>query len=52
MSAAEMLAGAAPGYVSNWHSLKGKMVWRRVRRHPARIVKAVFQAAASREGRL
>ena len=42
MSAAEMLAGAAPG----------RALWRTVRRLPVRIVKAVAQAAASREGRL
>jgi hypothetical protein len=52
MSAAEMLAGAAPGRSPNWYSLEGKKVWRAFRRHPARIVKAVAKAAASREGRL
>src|SRR5262245_46507991 len=52
MSAAEMLAGAAPGRAPDWHSLGGKKVWRTVRRLQARIVKAVAKAAASREGRL
>jgi hypothetical protein len=42
MSAAEMPAGAAPG----------RALWRTVRRLQVRIVKAVAQAAASREGRL
>jgi len=42
MSAAEMLAGAAPG----------RALWRTIRRLQVRIVKAVAQAAASREGRL
>ena len=51
MSAAEMLAGAAPGRAPDWHSLVRKKVWRTVRRLQARIVKAVAQAAASREGR-
>jgi hypothetical protein len=51
MSAAEMLAGAAPGRAPGWHSLEGKTVWRAVRRLQARIVKAVAKAAASREGR-
>ena len=45
MSAAEMLAGAAPGRTPDWK------VWWTVRRHPARIVKAAAKAAASREGR-
>ena len=48
MSAAEMLAGAAPG--RDWHSLDWK-VWWTVRRLQARIVKAAAKAAASREGR-
>ena len=51
MSAAEMLAGAAPGRAPDWHSLEGKKVACTVRRLPARIVKAVVKAAASREGR-
>ena len=51
MSAAEMLAGAAPGRTPDWYSLEGKKVWRTVRRLQARIVKAVAKAAASREGR-
>ena len=41
MSAAEMLAGAAPERASDWHSLEGKKVWRTVRRLQARIVKVV-----------
>jgi hypothetical protein len=51
MSAAEMLAGAAPGRRPDWYSLAGKTVWQTVRRLQARIVKAVAKAAASREGR-
>ena len=51
MSAAEMLAGAAPGRTPDWHSIEWKKVWRTVRRLQARIVKAVAKAAASREGR-
>ena len=45
MSAAEMLAGAAPGRAPDWK------VWWTARRLRARIVKAVVKAAASREGR-
>jgi RNA-directed DNA polymerase len=45
MSAAEMLAGAAPGRGIDWHSIDWKKVHRTVRRLQARIVKAV------REGR-
>src|SRR5437870_459480 len=41
MSAAERLAGAAPGLVPGWHSIDWKKVWRNVRRLQARIVKAV-----------
>src|SRR5262245_58922820 len=41
MSAAEMLAGAAPGRTPDWHSIDWKKVWRTVRRLQARIVKAV-----------
>jgi hypothetical protein len=52
MSAAEMLAGAAPGRAPDRHSLEGKKVGRTVRRLQARIVKAAAKAAASREGRL
>src|SRR4029077_11482021 len=52
MSAAEMLAGAAPGRAPDWYSLEGKKVWRTVSRLQARIVKAVAKAAASRKGRL
>ena len=51
MSAAEMLAGAAPERAPDWHSIEWKKVWRTVRRLQARIVKAVVKAAASREGR-
>jgi hypothetical protein len=52
MSAAEMLAGAAPERAPDWHSLEGKQVCCTVRRLRARILKAVARAAASREGRL
>jgi hypothetical protein len=52
MSAAGMLAGAAPGRAPGWYSLQGRKVWRTVRRLQARIVKAAAKAAASREGRL
>ena len=41
MSAAEMLAGAAPERTSDWHPINWKKVWRTVRRLQARIVKAV-----------
>ena len=51
MSAAETLAGAAPGRAPDWPSLEGMKVGRTVRRLQARIVKAVANAAASREGR-
>jgi RNA-directed DNA polymerase len=43
MSAAEMLAGAAPGRTPDWHSIEWKTVWRTVRRLQARIVKAVAE---------
>src|SRR6478672_5351724 len=43
MSAAEMLAGAAPGRAPDWHSIDWKKVWRTVRRLQARIVKAVAE---------
>src|SRR5947209_7953993 len=43
MSAAEMLAGAAPGRTPDWHSIDGKKVWRTVRRLQARLVKAVAE---------
>ena len=43
MSAAEMLAGAAPGRTPDWYSLEGKTVWQTVRRLQARIVKAVAE---------
>jgi hypothetical protein len=45
MSAAEMLAGAAPGRAPDWK------VWWTIRRLQARIVKAAAEVAASREGR-
>jgi hypothetical protein len=51
MSAAGMLAGAAPGRAPGWHSRAGKKVGCTARRLQARIVKAVAKAAASREGR-
>jgi hypothetical protein len=41
MSAAEMLAGAAPRRTPDWHPIEWKKVWRTVRRLQARIVKAV-----------
>src|SRR5262249_8559628 len=41
MSAAEMLAGAAPGRAPDWHSTDWRKAWRTVRRLQARIVKAV-----------
>jgi RNA-directed DNA polymerase len=43
MSAAEMLAGAAPERTPDWHSIDWKKVWRTVRRLQARIVKAVTE---------
>src|SRR4029078_9393920 len=43
MSAAEMLAGAAPERAPDLHSLDWKKVWRTVRRLQARIVKAVAE---------
>jgi RNA-directed DNA polymerase len=43
MSAAEMLAGAAPGCVPDWHSIEWRKVWQTVRRLQARIVKAVAE---------
>ena len=45
MTAAEMLAGAAPDRAPDWK------VWWAVRRLQARIVKAAAKAAAFREGR-
>src|SRR6516165_4729049 len=45
MTAAEMLAGAAPGRAPDWK------VWWTVHRLQARIVKAAAKAAASRAGR-
>jgi RNA-directed DNA polymerase len=41
MSAAEMLAGAAPGPAVDWHSINRRRVYRTVRQLQARIVKAV-----------
>jgi len=43
MSAAEMLAGAAPEHTPDWHSIKWRKVWRTIRRLQARIVKAVAE---------
>jgi RNA-directed DNA polymerase len=43
MSAAEMLAGAAPERTPDWHSIDWKKVWCTVRRLQARIVKAVAE---------
>src|SRR4051812_26264373 len=43
MTAAEMLAGAAPERTPDWHSINWKKVWRTVRRLQARIVKAVAE---------
>jgi RNA-directed DNA polymerase len=43
MSAAEMLAGAAPDPTPDWHSIDWNQVWRTVRRLQVRIVKAVTE---------
>jgi RNA-directed DNA polymerase len=43
MSAAEMLAGAAPRRAPDWHSIEWRKLWRTVRRLQVRIVKAVAQ---------
>src|SRR3954467_15081508 len=43
MSAAAMLAGAAPRCVPDWHSIDWRKVWQTVRRLQARIVKAVAE---------
>jgi RNA-directed DNA polymerase len=43
MSAAEMLAGAAPDLTPDWHSIDWSKVWRTTRRLQARIVKAVAE---------
>jgi RNA-directed DNA polymerase len=43
MSAAAMLAGAAPDQTPNWHSINWRKVWQTVRRLQARIVKAVAE---------
>jgi RNA-directed DNA polymerase len=48
MSAAEMLAGAAPERTPDWHSLDWKKVWRTVRRLQARIVKAVAEGRGNK----
>jgi RNA-directed DNA polymerase len=44
MSAAEMLAGAAPDLAPDWHSINWKAVYCNVRRLQARIVKAVRES--------
>jgi RNA-directed DNA polymerase len=41
MSAVATPAGAAPGLVTDWHSINWKKVWHNVRRLQARIVKAI-----------
>jgi RNA-directed DNA polymerase len=41
MSAAATLAGAAPDFATDWHSIDWKKVWGNVRRLQARIVKAL-----------
>ena len=41
MSAAAMLAGAAPERTPDWHSINWRKVLRTIRRLQARIVKAV-----------
>ena len=43
MSAAEMLAGAAPRRAPDWHSIEWKKLWRTVRRLQAGIMKAVAE---------
>lgn len=43
MSAAKMLAGAAPERTPDWHSIEWNKVWLTVRRLQARIVKAVAE---------
>jgi RNA-directed DNA polymerase len=43
MSAAAMLAGAAPDQTPDWHSIEWRKVWQTVRRLQARIVKAVAE---------
>ena len=51
MSAAEMLAGAAPGRAPDWHSLEGRKVCCTVRRLQVRIVKAVMKILPCRQFR-
>ena len=51
MSAAEMLAGAAPRRVPDWHSIDWRKVWQTVRRLQARIVKAVMKFLQCRQFR-
>ena len=51
MSAAEMLAGAAPGPTPDWYSIPWKKVRRPVRRLQARIVKAVMKILPCRQFR-
>jgi RNA-directed DNA polymerase len=48
MSAAAMLAGAAPDVVPGWHSIDWKKVWHNVRRLQARIVKAIQEGRWSK----
>jgi len=48
MSATEMIAGAAPGPVPDWHSINGNQVGRTVRRLQARIVKAVAEGRGNK----
>src|SRR5437763_6323112 len=43
MSAAAMLAGAAPRRTPDWHSIDWRKVWRTVSRLQARIVRAVAE---------
>jgi hypothetical protein len=50
MSAAAMLAGAAPERRPDWHSIAWKKVWHTVRRLQARIVKAVAKRSRSARG--
>ena len=51
MSAAEMLAGAAPDRTPDWYSIPWKKVRRPVRRLQARIVKAVMKFLQCRQFR-
>jgi RNA-directed DNA polymerase len=43
MTAAAMLAGAAPERTPDWHSIEWRKVWRTARRLQARIVKAMAE---------